>query len=158
MPRTRSPRHRGRLAIAGLLIATLAAGVWFFALRDQATVQDEFETAATRYDDAGQQMMAAVDRAHTFIDLDNVATVVTKSSTTMTDQVTILQRLATSNRGQRAQIAQTAVTSAQNGVVAGGAFYAAVVANKITSADDARAKLTAALTELQQAVKSWKQS
>jgi hypothetical protein len=136
----------------------LAAGVWFFAFRDHATTRDEFETAATRYIDAGQQMMAAVDGAHTFIELDNATGMVARSSTTMSDEVAVLQRLATRNRGRRSQIAEAAATSAQNGVAAGAVFYKAVADNKITTADDARGKLTAALTELQQAVKSWKQT
>jgi hypothetical protein len=134
--------------LAALVLATVGAGAWYFLLRAEPT-SDEFVRAESQYVTAARGYLGAVDGLHTFSGLPALGQQLAAATPVMSKQVAVFERLAGNRSGRAAELARAAATAGTSGVDAALLLYETLKANNIVAVHDQRAKLVAAVHELE---------
>ena len=110
------------LAVAALVVVSLAVGVWFFLLRGADAATGEFLTAHDRVVAAERAAEAAAGGVQRFLELPRYEALVNDQISVMERQDAIFLRLARQEDGERAQLAAQASHQTQLVIMAAGDY------------------------------------
>jgi hypothetical protein len=142
--------------IAIVLVVTLAAGVWYFALRPSAP-SSAFVRAFERYSAAVDEIRADAGEVSRFLELPEFEDAASVHILEMYETAKIFRRLARAEDGEAKRIARDAVDAVGRGSFAAIWYSKAIITRRLTSANRANGELGASVADLRLLAEQWKQ-
>jgi hypothetical protein len=161
-PRQRpsAPRNHNRgnaLLVVILVTISLAIGAWYFLLRGSSAPSPAFIRASDRFTTSVQASLDAEKNVRRMLELANFDATIHASFVEMQRDIAIFQRLAHTESGEAATIANASATTAIHAVHAMYLYEGAVINSRnLNDAEAARAQLTGFLTAINVQADRWK--
>ncbi len=140
--------------MAGVIVVTLAVGIWFFLLRGGGT--SEFLDAHERFVASEQAAEAAMAEVERFGELETFNAAIDTQRAAMSRQVTIFNRLAAEEGGEDARLATDASAAAVTVLEALGTYASAVLGRHLADAAFALVQMRDGVAALDAVVAEWK--
>jgi len=160
MPASGAPRrHRSRLPIVLLLIATLGVGTYFLLGRKNSSGASKptgFVATSQNFITSGQNLMEAAKQVQRFLELHNFDNQALKSIVEMQVDLNQFATIAQQSSGTQRQLAEAQVTTAKQAITAATQFRQAVAFSyKLSNANTARQTLGVALGAIEHNLTAW---
>jgi hypothetical protein len=142
------------LLVAGVVVVTLAVGIWFFLLRGGGT--NEFLSAHERFVAAEQAAEAAMAEVELFGDLETFNATIGAQRTVMSRQVAVFDRLAGEEGGDEARLATEASAAAVKVLQALDTYASSVMERHLADAAFGLVQMRDGIATLDAVVAEWK--
>jgi len=146
----------GGLAVAAVVLATLAIGVWFFLLRGDGAATSEFLAAHERFVAAEQTAEGAMAQVERFLELEEFNATINAQRVVMQHQAAVFEGLSNEEGGGDTRLATEAAAASTFVLNALDGYAAAILDRRLADAASAVVEMQGGVADLDRVAAEWK--